>query len=102
EKKAFCQGVHVLGSILVRNYLQLHPELRNLQALTQRFRRPYGKKRVSLRATENKVSIPPRFRRLVTQTVSLHAGAPAYIFTFLFRRQPNIESMRQARRWVNR
>jgi hypothetical protein len=69
EKKAFCQGAHFQEWFpLAKKVLQLDPlNCETPRRRTQRFRRSYGKKRVSFRTTQSKLAIPPRFRRRVAQ-----------------------------------
>ncbi len=73
EKKAFCQGAHVLGVVLSFRQKNIERPSKNVERqpfrtakppnrLARRFRRPYGKKRVSLRATRSKVSMAIVFR----------------------------------------
>jgi len=66
EKKAFCKGAHVLGVLLSFASKIVEPRpfrtAKPPNRLARRFRRPYGKKRVSLRATRSKVSMAIVFR----------------------------------------
>src|SRR6266404_5261834 len=65
EEKALCQGTHVFGevSFWLKIFTTRPWNCETSRRRTQRFRRPYGMKRDSLRTTESKVTTPSEFRR---------------------------------------